>query len=144
THASRAILERLGLWARFDDADVSVLRHARVSNGEEAEGMRVSAADGGSRQLGWLVPNHVIRRAAHDLVAGQADVQLLAGQGVTGVARENGRMALALEGGGALRARLLVAADSRFSQLRSMLGIGARSRDHGKRMLVCRDRKSVV
>ncbi len=138
THASRAILQRLGLWQRFDADEISLLRHARVSNGEATAGLDVSAADGRSPQLGWLVPNHRIRRAAYELVAAQDGLRLLAGQGVTGVVREGSRMALALEGGDVLRARLLVAADSRFSQLRSMLGIGARSRDHGKRMLVCR------
>lgn len=138
THASRAILERLGVWQCFDADEVSVLRHARVSNGEATAGLELSAADGRSAQLGWLVPNHLIRRAAHALVATRDDVQLLAGQGVTGVERDGGRMLLTLEGGQTLSARLLVAADSRFSQLRRMLGIGARSRDHGKRMLVCR------
>ena len=138
THASRAILQQLGLWQRFDAGDVSDLRDAQVINGEAAHGLRVSAADGRSQQLGWLVPNHVIRRAAYELVASQPDVQLLTGQGVTGVAREGGQVALTLEDGAVVRARLLVAADSRFSQLRRMLGVGARSYDHGKRMLVCR------
>ena len=138
THASRAILQRLGLWQRFDADEVSLLRHARVSNGEATAGLDVSAADGRSSQLGWLVPNHRIRRAAYELVATQDNLRLLAGHGVTGVVHEGSRVALALEGGDVLRARMLVAADSRFSQLRRMLGIGARSHDHGKRMLVCR------
>ena len=143
THASRAILQRLGLWQRFEADEVSLLRHARVSNGEATAGLDVSAADGRSPQLGWLVPNHRIRRAAYELVATQDRLKLLAGQGATGVVHEGSRVALALEGGDVLRARLLVAADSRFSQLRSMLGIGARSHDHGKRMLVCRVRVGV-
>lgn len=138
THASRGILGRLGVWERLDALEVSELRDARVINGNAGSGLHVSAADGRSRQLGWLVPNHLIRRAAYGLAAQQPGVQLLAGQGVTGVVRENGQLALTLEGGESVRARLLVAADSRFSQLRRMLGIGARSYDHGKRMLVCR------
>src|SRR5690606_31141670 len=138
THASRGILSRLGLWQCFDAGEVSELRDARVLNGDADTGLRVRAADGRSRQLGWRVPNQLIRRAAYDLVAPQAGVRLLAGQGVTGVVREGGQVALTLDGGGTVRARLLVAADSRFSQLRRMLGIGARSYDHGKRMLVCR------
>lgn len=138
THASRAILERLGLWQRFDPDEVSVLRDARVSNGEAVCGLQISADDGRSGQLGWLVPNHLIRRAAYDLVATQPDVQLLAGRGVAGVSRQSGGMGLALEDGGTVQARLLVAADSRFSQVRRMLGIGARSRDHGRQMLVAR------
>lgn len=138
THASRILLERLGLWARFDAADISELREAKVVDGDVEAGLRVSAADGGRAQLGWLLPNHLIRRAAYALVAEQADVQLLAGQGVRALRREGASMVLTLADGAELRARLLVAADSRYSQVRRMLGIGARSQDHGKQMLVCR------
>ena len=138
THASQAILARLGLWDRFDPAEVSELRDARVMNGNSDDGLRVSASDGRSRQLGWLVPNHAIRRAAYELAAPQSGLRLLAGQGATAVVRGGDSVSLTLDGGDTLRARVLVAADSRFSQLRRMMGIGARSYDHGKRMLVCR------
>ncbi len=138
THASRAILMQLGLWERIEPEQISELRDAKVMNGVSDEGLRVSAADGRSPQLGWLLPNHLIRRAAYELVEPQAGVELLTGRGVTAAARETDAVSLTLEGGDTLRARLLVAADSRFSQLRRMMGIGARSYDHGKRMLVCR------
>lgn len=138
THASRAILDRLGLWDLLDPDEVSELRDAQVFNGASKHGLHVRAADGRSRQLGWLVPNHLIRRAAYAQVARQAGVTLLAGQGATAAVREADAVTLTLEGGRTLRARLLVAADSRFSPLRRMMGIGARSCDHGKRMLVCR------
>jgi ubiquinone biosynthesis UbiH/UbiF/VisC/COQ6 family hydroxylase len=138
THASRAILEQLGLWQRFDPGEVSELRDARVINGDSVAGLRVSAADGRRDQLGWLVPNHLIRLAAYELVAAQPGLRLLAGQAVTGASHGADAATLRLDGGDAVRASLVVAADSRFSQLRTMLGIGARSYDHGKRMLVCR------
>ena len=138
THASRAILERLGLWQRFLSEDVSDLRDARVIDGDAERGLRVSAADGRSAQLGWLVPNQSIRRAAYDLVAAQEGVELLAGRVLQGVARDGEGVTLSLDGDQRLRARLLVAADSRFSQVRRMLGIGARSHEHGVQMLVCR------
>jgi len=138
THASRAILERLGLWARLDPAEVSELRDARVVDGDREDGLRISAADGRRPQLGWLVPNHLIRREAHALVAAQPQLQLLAGQCVRAVERGGDGAVLTLDDGTRLRARLVVAADSRFSQVRRMCGIGAHSRDHGKHMLVCR------
>lgn len=138
THASRAILERLGLWACFEPAEVSELRDAKVINGDAEDGLRIRAADGGGGPLGWLVPNQGIRSAAYRLVSTQPGVDLLAGRAVCGVVREGDHMQLALDDGTQLRARLLVAADSRFSQVRRMLGIGARSFDHGKRMLVGR------
>ena len=138
THASRAVLGRLGLWDLLDPDEVSELRDARVINGGSERGLHVRAADGRSRQLGWLVPNHLIRRAAYAQVARQSGVTWLAGQGAIAAKREADKATLTLEGGQTLRARLLVAADSRFSPLRRMTGIGARSYDHGKRMLVCR------
>lgn len=138
THASRRILESLGLWQRFDADDVSVLRDARVLDGDASGGLLIRAGDGRSDQLGWLVPNHVIRQAAHDLVATQDGVQLLCERNVTGVSQEAGGVTLAMAGDQYIHARLLVAADSRFSQLRRMMGIGARSFDHGVSMMVTR------
>ncbi|MGY0632607.1 5-demethoxyubiquinol-8 5-hydroxylase UbiM [Luteimonas sp. A478] len=140
THASRRILEGLGLWQAFDPADISDLRDARISNGDSAHALRISASDGRSERLGWLVPNHVIRRIAYQAVSAQDDVELVAGCGVQAVAEADNGVAVTLEDGRMIRARLLVAADSRFSQLRRMLGVGARSRDHGVRMMVCRFR----
>ncbi|MFZ7096954.1 5-demethoxyubiquinol-8 5-hydroxylase UbiM [Luteimonas dalianensis] len=138
THASRGILEQLGLWERFDAAEVSELRDAKVSDGDSAHALRISSADGRSDRLGWLVPNHVIRRTVYEAVARQDDLELVTGCGVQSVAERGTGIEATLEDGRVLRARLLVAADSRFSQVRRMLGIGATMRDHGKRMMVCR------
>ncbi len=138
THASRRILEDLGLWQAFDPDAISTLRDARVLDGDAADGLTIRSGDGRADQLGWLVPNHVIRRAAFDLVAGQAGVELVDGRSVTAVAQADGAMALALDDGGRIQTRLLVAADSRFSQVRRMLGVGARSFDHGASMMVGR------
>ena len=87
THASRRILEGLGLWQAFDPDDISDLRDARISDGDSAHALQISARDGRSEKLGWLVPNHVIRRAAWQAVSTQDNVELVAGCGVQAVAR---------------------------------------------------------
>ena len=138
THASRKILEGLGLWSRFQPAEVSELRDAKVSDGDSAHALRISADDGRSERLGWLVPNHVIRRTVFEAVVGQDNVEIVTGHGVQAVADRGDAIEATLEDGSTIRGRLLVAADSRFSLVRRMLGIGARSRDHGVRMMVCR------
>ena len=138
THASRAILERLGLWARFDSADISDLRDARVLDGARSDGLTITARDGRSEQLGWLVPNQRIRQAAFDVVDGDPDITLHADAAVRDVSQHANGVTVQLEDGQRVEARLLIAADSRFSAVRRMLGIGARSRDFGMRMLVCR------
>jgi len=138
THASRHILEQLGLWQRLDPADISPLRDAKVMDGGSPFALTFAARDAQGGDLGWLVPNHLIRRAAWDSVQGQADLEILDQCSVRGIVPGARHSAVTLSDGRLLQARLVVAADSRFSSTRRMLGIGARMRDFGKSMLVCR------
>lgn len=138
THASRQILEDLGLWARFTPDDVSELRDARVLDGHSSFALTFASARDDGLPLGWLVPNHIIRRAAWQEVCGQADITVLDGRRVEAVQSRDGGNVVRLDDGTCLHARLLVAADSRFSSTRRALGIGARMRDFGRSMLVCR------
>ena len=138
THASQALLERLGLWSRFSAGEVAVLRDAEVFNGPSLFALRIRAGQAGAERLGHLVANQAIRRAAYQAVQGCADVQLRCATGVRAIRPSGGGVELELQDGDSLRTRLLVAADSRFSETRRLLGIGARLRDFGKTMLVCR------
>ncbi|HEY0333568.1 MAG TPA: 5-demethoxyubiquinol-8 5-hydroxylase UbiM [Stenotrophomonas sp.] len=139
THASRHCLEQLGWWAQLPDAEISPLQQAKVMNGDSPFALDFApGADG--QPLGWLVPNHWIRRAAFASVAGQPGLQWLAGRRVTSLRQGGDQVTLRLSDGQSMVAGLVVAADSRFSSTRRLLGIGARHRDYGKTMLVCRMR----
>lgn len=138
THASRKILERLGLWARLDAREISPLRDAKVLDGSSPFALTFAAGQKAGGDLGWLVPNHLIRRAAWDSVQGQAGLQILDQCSVRAVVPGPLHSEVTLADGRRLQARLVVAADSRFSSTRRMLGIGARMHDFGKSMLVCR------
>lgn len=138
THASRQILETLGIWARLDPAEISPLRDAKVMDGGSPFALTFAATQRDGVDLGWLVPNHLIRRAAWDSVQGQRGLEVLDETRVAGVVAGPRHSVVTLADGRRLAARLVVAADSRFSSTRRMLGIGARMRDFGKSMLVCR------
>ncbi len=138
THASRQILETLGIWARLDPAEISPLRDAKVMDGGSPFALTFAATQREGVDLGWLVPNHLIRRAAWDSVQGQRGLEVLDETRVAGVVAGPRHSVVTLADGRRLAARLVVAADSRFSSTRRMLGIGARMRDFGKSMLVCR------
>jgi len=138
THASRQVMEQLGLWQRLPTSEISELRDARVLDGGSPFALTFAKASRQQGPLGWLVPNHLIRRAAWDAVKDQPGLDLLDGRKVTAVQAGAAGYEVSLDDGSTLQARLLVAADSRFSSTRRQLGIGARMRDFGRSMLVCR------
>lgn len=140
THHSVHLLQKLGLWERIPSASVHALCDAQVLDGDALPGLRLEHAVGNRPQLGFLVANHLIRRAAFAAVAHQDGLTLLCGQRVAGIdpGRESSRVRLS--GGQILTTKLVVAADSRFSETRRAMGIPADSHDFGRTMLVCRMR----
>lgn len=137
TQRSITLMKQLGLWERIPSDDISPLRRAKVLNGTSSHAIHV-APHGNGDTLGALVPNHRIRQAAFEAVREMASVTLLTEQSLDGVRADADVAELRLSGAPPLRAELVVAADSRFSESRRALGIPARMHDFGKSMLVCR------
>ncbi|WFC63431.1 FAD-dependent hydroxylase [Pseudomonas sp. REST10] len=138
THGSQALLDRLGIWSRLPAEDVAVLRDAQVFNGPSLFALKIRAEQAGAERLGHLVANQAIRRAAYEAVRACSDVHLLCDTQVRAIQSGEHEIKLVLQDGQVLQPRLLVAADSRFSDTRRQLGIGAQLKDFGKSMLVCR------
>ncbi|MPW16565.1 5-demethoxyubiquinol-8 5-hydroxylase UbiM [Paraburkholderia sp. CNPSo 3157] len=142
TQKSVRFMRQLGLWDLIDADARSPLRSAKVFNGSSLSALEIGHELAGHTELGWLVSNHLIRKAAHDAVhrgiADNHDVTLLAAEKVSSVKSDNVSASVTLESGKTLSASLVIAADSRFSATRKMMGISADMRDFGKSMLVCR------
>lgn len=138
THASIDALRQLDVWSRLPTEDISRIRDVRVFNGLSARFMHLDHTDGGANELGCLVPNHRIRRAAYEVVRRREQVTIIADASVADVHAQPGAIQVSLSDQRVVHASLLVAADSRFSEVRRHAGIPARSRDFGKTMLVCR------
>ena len=137
THRSQAILRALGAWDRIPAAETAPLREAKVLNGGSSLALRFTPGAGGE-PLGRLVPNHLIRRALFETMAAQGEARLLAGRAVGGLVLASGGARVLLEGGEEVAVRLVVAADSRFSETRRRAGIGAAMLDFGRTMIVAR------
>ena len=141
TQHSAQVMRDLGLWERIAPQALSPLRDARVLNGPSPFAMVIGHALGRHSELGWLVSNHLIRRASFDAVQDSmqqnGDITLLAGETVATVRTDATAAHVTLASGKTLRARLLVAADSRFSTTRRAMGIAADLHDFGRSMLVC-------
>jgi ubiquinone biosynthesis UbiH/UbiF/VisC/COQ6 family hydroxylase len=135
THRSRRLLTQWGLWAQLPAAAIAPLARASVRSAGGRSVLPFDAAAQGHEALGWLVGNHHLRAAAW--AGAQArGIEVLAGRSVSGVVRQAGRIGVVGPQGLAANARLLVAADSRFSELRRWVGIGARHCDFGRSALL--------
>ena len=147
THPSVATLGRLGSWQHLAPHEIGLLRQAQVHDGPvgQREGMALNAQGTGCENLGWIVPNHALRRTAWAVAAATAGVRLITGVKVTRVSTTPARAELEYVDAATpdatpqrLQAPLLVAADSRFSATRRQLGIGASMHDFGRTVIVCR------
>jgi ubiquinone biosynthesis UbiH/UbiF/VisC/COQ6 family hydroxylase len=98
----------------------------------------VNADAFGKDRLGNFVSNHVIRAAAWQAVQNTRAVRIHTGAEVKAIERKGEAFCALLADGRRLTAALLVAADSRFSQTRRLLGVPVVMHDFGKTMLVCR------
>lgn len=138
TDASVDRLRRLGVWSRIPSDEVSPLRVARVLNGGSRQGLNLRHPEGDTLALARLVSNHVIRRALYERFEQARGIELLCGERVSAVRPGPREVQVDLSGGTRLGASLVVAADSRFSETRSAMGISAHIRDFGRTITVFR------
>ena len=138
THRGADMLRRLGIWARFPESEIAPLRQAQVVNGHSAFALRFDPGGSGKSELGYLVSNNVIRKAAFEAALDRPRVSLIDGVAVSEVHTGEAGGTLRLADGRTVTARLVVAADSRFSETRRRMGIGADMLDFGRVVIVCR------
>ncbi|CAN7438611.1 5-demethoxyubiquinol-8 5-hydroxylase UbiM [Acidovorax sp. LjRoot117] len=164
THPSRATLQRLGTWTQLAPHETGAIHAAQVHDGplgqHSALQLDARRAGAGHEALGFIVPNHALRRTAYAVAAQTPGVRIVTGAQVTRVAtlathaeleyRLPSDLAARPGTHGAtppterLQAPLLVAADSRLSATRRQLGIGARMADFGRTVIVCRMRHALA
>lgn len=140
TQLSVRHMQALGQWDRIDPAERSPLKQARILNGPSAFALLIDPGRSHD-ELGMLVPNHLIRKAAFEAAFGSAsgdEVMLRAGVAARRITHEGESVTVELDTGERLSSRLAIAADSRFSETRRAMGIAADMHDFGRTMLVCR------
>ena len=138
THRSVRILSDMGVWAEIAATEIAAIRYAQVRNANQSQLLRFDPQVAGRDALGYLVANHVLRNEIYRATCHRANISLLAGERASGLRLGADAATLILASGRELSAPLIVAADSRYSELRRMAGIGADMRDFGHLCIVCR------
>ena len=133
------ILEKAGLWARFQAHAMPLQVMRIVDAGGEEPTPRVShsfdASDISDQPFGWNLPNWLLKRECAARLAELPNVTFRPGIGTRRLTtRETGAM-IGLTDGTTVEAQLLVAADGRNSPMRQALGIGVRTTRFGQKAL---------
>jgi ubiquinone biosynthesis UbiH/UbiF/VisC/COQ6 family hydroxylase len=138
--ATRALLESIGVWHALDAARVAPVYDMRVfpAFGTDRHPLRLSAYEARVEALAWIVEQRNLLRALEQAVrfAGLTVVDERFDGFEPDAAPPASALQLRLEGGRALRARLVVGADGAASRVRDAAGLAWSLSDYPQRALV--------
>lgn len=137
THLSEKILRELDIWPRIPKSEISLLKEAKILNGASPYVLHFDCRETGKDTLGFMVSNHLIRKAAYEALADFSNIDLMTKVEVTSTATDSTSGTVRLANGKTLECSLVVAADSRFSTVRRGQGIPASMHDFSRVAIVC-------
>ena len=138
THFSQKVLVDMDAWSRMPAEEIHPIREARVLDGDSPFMLQFDRRDIREDVLGYIVSNHVIRRALYEKATSLVNVDILTEVSVIGVKTVKDRAHVELSNGDTVEASLVISADSRFSNIRRKMGISAEMHDFGRVCIVCR------
>ncbi|MBA5248575.1 2-octaprenyl-3-methyl-6-methoxy-1,4-benzoquinol hydroxylase [hydrothermal vent metagenome] len=136
THQSLNTLTKLGVWALVDQDEVSLLKEAKVFDGDSPSLLNFKSEASGIEALGYLVPNYQIRQALYQRVSQADNVTIMTDATVEDVNYCESHSKVIFADKSMVEAKLVIAADSRFSGIRRKVGIPSTMKDFSKVMIV--------
>jgi 3-demethoxyubiquinol 3-hydroxylase len=134
--ASSRLLQRLGVWEGLRAARAHPYREMRIWDaGAEGE-LRFRATDAGADALGHIVEQGAIQHALWTALQRESHVELHCPASLGTLSQDAGGVALELDDGTRLAARLAIAADGADSALRVQAGLEVDGESYGQRGLV--------
>lgn len=137
THLSHKLLQQNGSWQRIGSEYLCPLQAAQVLDGDSPYSLDFDTAKAGKEALGYMAPHYRIRQALYDELHSNDRMNLLDTTEVTGVSTNRDGAVLTLDNTHAIQADLVVAADSRFSYTRQMMGISTDMHQYGRSAILC-------
>ncbi len=138
THHSVKILKKLNVWRYIPNKSISVIKAARVLDGDSKYFLNFDHQEIQKDCLGYLIPNYIIRKNLYKRLKNFSNITFINKTECLSVNINKQYASIALSNGKKIKTSLVVAADSRFSKMRTKMGISAFTRDFDKNMIVCR------
>ncbi|MCU7842569.1 MAG: UbiH/UbiF/VisC/COQ6 family ubiquinone biosynthesis hydroxylase [Candidatus Thiodiazotropha sp. (ex Monitilora ramsayi)] len=135
TRASQRVLENLDVWERMKSLRISPYTDMEVWDEGGSGRIHFNAAEIGEANLGHIVENRVTQLALWERMESLDDVDLRYPARVSQLLLD-GSQGVMLDDGSHLQAELIVAADGRDSQIRSMAGIDTKGWDYDQHAIV--------
>jgi len=138
THHSVKILKNMNVWRNIPNKLISIIKEARVLDGNSTYFLNFNHQEIQKECLGYLIPNHVIRKNLYKRLKDLSNITLINNAECLSIDIKNDYSSIALSSGQKIKTSLVIAADNRFSKIRKKMGITAFSQDFNKDMIVCK------
>lgn len=136
---AQALFEEIGLWDRLHAHGVPLKTLRIVDTAGDPAEIRDERAfqseETGDQPFGWNFMNWLIRRELLDHLKRQPNVNLLFGTGFDSMLTRTNGAIVNLTSGAQISARLVIAADGRFSPVREAVGIPVKTIRYGQKSL---------
>ena len=126
------------VWDLIPKKLISVIREAKVLDGDSSYFLNFNHQEIRKKNLGYLIPNHIIRKSLYKRLKKINNITLINKTECLSVNAEKNSSSIVLSNGKTIKTSLVVAADGRFSKMRSKMGLSAFKRYFNKDMIVCR------
>lgn len=131
---SRKILERAGIWDKIHES--CPIEDIRILDGRSPVLLQFLSAEAGN-SFGWIVDNADLRQAMIKRLSELSNVSHIAPADVVGFEPSEDNIAILLEDGRRLCARLVVGADGRQSFTRRWMKVDVRKWSYDQRAVIC-------
>jgi len=128
----------LNVWSHISSKLISVIKEARVLDGDSTYFLNFNYQEIQRECLGYLIPNYVIRKNLYSRLKDISNITLINKAECLSIDINKQYASIILSNGKKIKTSLVVAADSRFSKMRSKMDISAFTRNFNKNMIVCR------
>ena len=138
THQSMDILKKIGVWKNINSKKISLVKEARVLDGNSSKYIHFDHTKTIEKSLGYLVPNYVIRKAIYEKLQTLKTIKIFANNKVLKIVSNKSLSKVYLKNRKILESKLTVVADGRLSKIRKKIGIYANKTNFGAAMSVFR------
>ena len=138
TNQSIKILKKIDVWSYIPKKSISIIKGARVLDGDSKYFLNFDHEEIKRDYLGYLIPNYIIKKNLYKRSKDISNIKFINNTECLSVNTNSEYVLLTLSNGQKIKTSLVVAADSRFSKMRSKMGLAAYTRNFNKNMIVCR------